>query len=155
VGLRILMVDDDPASIESLRAELARIPETIVRVVDFDGFHEGVAELAPNIIVLDLARGSLGDNDVPGVGTFEEIWHHQFCPLVIYSAFPQVLEEDARLPHPFVKLEEKGSGSEERVIARIREFEPHLSALDRAGIEIERVLNQALKDVAPRGFSDY
>lgn len=150
--LRILLIDDQPASVESLCAELKKMPDTKFEVVNFDGLNEGMATLAPNIIVLDLAQGNPSDANTPGVGTFEEIWKNQFCPLVIYTALPELLENDRRLAHPFIKLEQKGSGSEDRVVARIREFEPHLSALDGAGIEIKRAMNQAFMEVAPRIF---
>jgi CheY-like chemotaxis protein len=152
LGLRILIVDDEPTSVETLRAELLRTLGATINVVNFDRFHDGIAELSPNIIVLDLARGNPADRDVPGMGTFEEIWNDNFCPLIFYTALPELLEGDQRLPHPFVRVVQKGGGSEERVLAQIRGFEPHLSAMDGAGIEVERALNQALKEVAPRVF---
>jgi hypothetical protein len=157
LGLRILIVDDEPASVEPLRVELERRPETKVKVVNFGGFRDGITEFIPNIIVLDLAHGSPLNEDVPGNEIFDQIWTENFCPVVVYTALPSLLEReqgDEAVTHPFVKVEQKGSGSEERVIARIHEFEPHVSAIDGASVEIERTLNQALKEIAPRIFEN-
>jgi DNA-binding NarL/FixJ family response regulator len=153
LGLRILMVDDQPEAVETLRAELVKTATIeAVEVVSFSGFQNAIERLAPNIIVLDLAQGNPADQNTPGLNSFDEIWRKKFCPLVIYTAVPDLLTDDSRLSHPFVKLAKKGSGSEEIVIDRIREFGPHLSALDEAGVEIGRALNQALKEVARRIF---
>lgn len=154
LGLRILIVDDEPKSVEPLRAELHKTPNTTVYVVGFKEFHEAIEKLAPQIIVLDLAQGSPAEKNAPGVGTFKEIWHKRFCPLVVYTAVPELLGEEPTLAHPFVKLQKKGSGSEERVIQHIREFAPHLTALDEAGTEVAVALNRALRDVAPRIFEN-
>jgi hypothetical protein len=150
--MRILMVDDQADVVEPLRAELAKTAQ--VEVVDFAGFHAGIERLAPHVIVLDLAQGNPAEMVNPGLKLFDEIWHKKFCPLVIYTAVPQLLDEDARRTHPFVKLAQKGSGSEEVVIERIREFGPHLSALEDAAKEIGLALNRALRDVAPRIFEN-
>ena len=153
MDLKILLVDDQPASVEPLRAELEKTRGTTVKVVNFDDFQAEISKFAPNLIVLDLAQGNPADENVPGTKIFEQIWSDNFCPLVIYTAVPDHLESDKRLPHPFVKLEKKGGGSVERVIAQIRQFEPHMSAVEKAGFEVQRVLNQALKEVAPRIFA--
>jgi len=154
LGLRILVVDDEPESVQPLRAELEKLPDTKVGIVGFDDFQAAIERLAPQIIVLDLARGSPAEKDAPGIQTFEEIWQKKFCPLVVYTAVPDLLGDEPRLTHPFIKLQKKGSGSEERVIERIREFGPHLSALDEAGAEVGLALNRALRDVAPRIFEN-
>jgi hypothetical protein len=104
--------------------------------------------------VLDLAQGTAAEKDAPGLQTFDDIWHKRFCPLVVYTAVPELLGDDVRLGHPFIKLQKKGSGSEERVIEHIREFGPHLSALDEASAEVALVLNRALKEVARRIFDN-
>lgn len=154
MALRILVVDDEPKSVQPLCAELKKIPNTTIEVVGFDGFQASIERYAPQMIVLDLARGSAAEKDAPGVKTLDDIWQKRFCPLVVYTAVPELLGDEARLTHPFIKLEKKGSGSEERVIAHIREFGPHLSALDEASAEVAAALNRALKDVAPRIFAN-
>jgi CheY-like chemotaxis protein len=154
LGLRILVVDDEPTSVQPLCAELGKSHNTTVTVVGFDDFQNAIERFAPQIIVLDLARGSAADKDAPGIQTFEDIWQKRFCPLVVYTAVPDLLGDEPRLTHPFIKLQKKGSGSEERVIEHIREFGPHLSALDEAGAEVGLALNRALKDVARRIFDN-
>lgn len=152
MALRILIVDDEPKSVQPLDAELRKLQNTETRIVGFDEFPKALEDFTPNVIVLDLARGSPAEKDFAGMNTFDGIWHRTFCPLVVYTAVPELLSAEERRNHPFIKLEPKGSGSEERVLDRIREFGPHLSALDEAGKVIARALNQALRDVAPRIF---
>jgi len=153
--LRILIVDDEIKSVEPLQAELKKLPETDVFIVGFDTVDKAIEDHEPHIVVLDLAKGTPADQDAPGLGTYEHIWQKKFCPLVFYTAVPELLgEEDLRLKHPFVKTEKKGSGSEERVINHIRGFERHVSALDETSKEIRRALNRALKEVAPRVFKN-
>src|SRR6266851_485375 len=102
------MVDDDATSVEPLRAELAQMADATVTVVNFQDFHKGIEETAPNIIVLDLAQGNPAEMNAPGVQTFEDIWNKRFCPLVVYTAVPELLDQDTRLSHPFIRLEPKG-----------------------------------------------
>jgi hypothetical protein len=146
------MVDDQPENIEPLRAELAKLDNTSTRVVGFGEFQAAMRDFGPNIIVLDLAQGAPAENNHPGTETFDEIWAQRFCPVVIYTAVPELISEDPRLPHPFIKLQQKGAGSEEGVMEAIRQFGPHVSALEEAGHEIALALNNALKEVAPRVF---
>lgn len=148
------MVDDEPKSVEPLCAELRKSPTTTVTVVGFRDCLTAIEKQIPHIVILDLARGAPADADAPGVETFDRIWNKRFCPLVVYTAVPELLSEEPRVGHPFVKVQKKGSGSEERVLTYVQEFAPHLTALAEAGQEVGIALNDALKDVAPRIFEN-
>jgi len=148
------VVDDEPDSVEPLFAEIKKLPDAKAFIVGFEEAEEAIESRDPHIIVLDIFRGRPTEGDAPGLSTCEHIWDKRFCPLVFYTALPERLGEDARLNHPFVKVEKKGSGSEGRVMERIREFEPHVSALNQATKEIRWALNRALREVAPRIFGN-
>jgi hypothetical protein len=148
------MVDDQPESVEPLAQELLKERGTQVEIVTFGNFQKSVEAFAPNMIVLDLVQGNIAEHDIPGFEAFDEIWQKRFCPLVVYTAVPELFEGNERLPHPFIAVQKKGAGSVARVIDKIREFGPHLSALDEAGREISSALNRALRDVAPRIFKE-
>jgi CTP synthase len=154
VKLRILIVDDEIKSVEPLHAELKKLPDTDTKIVGFDGVDEAIDALQPHIIILDLAKGSPAEKDDPGLQIYERIWDKKFCPIVFYTAVPELLGDDPRLQHPFVKKEKKGSGSEERVIGHVRSFSGHVSALDAVNGEIRVALNRTLKEVAPRVFAN-
>jgi hypothetical protein len=151
--LRILIVDDEAKSVETLHAELEKLPGIEAVIVGFDKIDEAIEDHAPHIVVLDLARGVPTGEDAPGLEIYELIWKTKFCPLVFYTAVPELLGEDPRLKHPFVRTEKKGSGSEERVINDIRGFERHVSALESVNTEIRGALNRTLKEVAPGVFA--
>jgi CheY-like chemotaxis protein len=155
VEIKILLVDDEQASVEPVRAEVReRMPQTRSEVVGFEGAEEMIESYSPDIIVLDIKRDVAGSEGTPGLQTRDYIWERRFCPLVFYTAFPDLLEDDQRLKHPFVKMVRKGTGSEQAVIDCILAFESHVSALSQAGREIHWALNRALREVATRIFEN-
>jgi len=115
--MRILIVDDDPKSVEPLRQEIQRrFAGTESPVIGFKDSEQVIDIFSPHIIVLDLMQGSPLDSDPAGLQTCEHIWQKRFCPLVVYTAVPNQFADDERLRHPFVKLVTKGSGSDLDVI---------------------------------------
>lgn len=151
--IKILLVDDEPASVEPVRAEVReKMPQTTIQIVGFEGAEEMIESFSPDIIVLDIKRDVAGSEEAPGLQTRDYIWDRRFCPLVFYTAFPDLLGDDQRLKHPFVKMVRKGSGSEQAVIDYIRAFESHVSAVNKAAEEIHRALTRALREVATRVF---
>jgi CTP synthase len=153
VPIRILLVDDRPDSVASLDAEVHKqFPDASSRVVDFDAAEEEIESYYPDVVVLDLAQGLVAEGNNPGLGTRDYIWNKRFCPIVFYTAFPDLLKDDQRLNHPLIKVVTKGTGSEIKVIAYIRELEPGVSAISQASKEIHWALTRALREVAARVF---
>ncbi len=151
--LRILLVDDQPESVEPVRAEVKqKMAHTTSEVVRFDAAEAMIESYVPDIIVLDIAEGAFGNEQTPGLQTRDYIWGKRFCPLVFYTAFPDLLKGDQRLEHPLIKVVKKGSGSEHEVMGCILEFVSHVSAINQAGREIRWALNLALREVASRVF---
>jgi CTP synthase len=153
--MRILIVDDDPKSVEPLRQEIQRrFAGTESPVIGFKDSEQVIDIFSPHIIVLDLMQGSPLDSDPAGLQTCEHIWQKRFCPLVVYTAVPNQFADDERLRHPFVKLVTKGSGSDLDVIEHIRSYQPHVLALNEVAKEIQGTLNRALREVAGRVFDN-
>lgn len=151
--LRILIIDDQPNSVQALSDELhQKMPETEQRIVDFNQAAAEIEAFEPDIIVLDLLLGAT--EDAPGLDIWTLIWDKKFCPLVFYTAFPAKLDDDARIHHPFVRREQKGGGSEERVIGHIQALDPHITAVRAVRTEVRRVLNRMIQDVAERVFGN-
>jgi len=151
--MRILIIDDDPQSVEPLQQEIRkRFATAESRLVTFRDIERSIEAFSPHIIVLDIMQGAPADNNAVGLQTRDDIWERKFCPVVIYTARHDLVEDDVKRRHPFFRVEVKGAGSELRVAEIIQEYEPQVSALTDVGYEIQRALNRALKDVAPRVF---
>ncbi len=148
--IRVLLVEDDPDSVASVLDSIkANIQDAVTKFVNFDLAELTIGSFLPDIVVLDIARGNPAEGDAAGVQTYEFIWRKRFCPIVVYSAMPELLEKD---DHAFVKKVQKGDGSEARVLTAIQEFEPHVRALQMTEEEIRRRLSEAMREVAPYAF---
>ncbi len=149
--IRILIIDDQPDSVQALSDEIdQKMPGAEKVIVDFKQAEATIESFEPDIIVLDLLRGA--GEDAPGLDTWAFVWDKKFCPLIFYTAFPEKLDEDERINHPFVRREKKGGGSEERVVGHIQTLDPHISAVAAVRTEIRRVLNRMIQEVAGRVF---
>lgn len=152
--IRVLLIDDEAESVEPLRSELVReFSDVQCDIVTFDDAISAINERDPQIVVLDLLEGgSAGSSSSPGLETRDYVWKNKFCPLIIYTAAPELIpDEDIQ---PFLQKVKKGSGSEEVVLKHIREYLPHVTALDGVAAEIRKAMNLALKLVAPRIWNE-
>jgi hypothetical protein len=153
--MRILIVDDDAQSVEPLQQEIRkRFSTAQSMLVGFKDSERTIESFSPHIIVLDIMQGAVGDDNAAGLQTRDDIWERKFCPVIIYTARRDLVEDDAKRNHPFFRVEAKGGGSEVRVAEIINEYEPQVSALNGVGYEIQHVLNRALKEVAPTVFEN-
>ena len=100
-----------------------------------------------------LVRGTPGQGETVGFATRDLIWSTRFCPLIVYTAVPYEWDWSPDV-HPFVSVEQKGVGSEERVLQRVIDCEMHVSALADVEREIRSNLNAAVRDVARRIFQN-
>lgn len=148
----ILIIDDDRDALVPLRDEIGEHrPTDTVLLVGFEAAESTIASRAPDLIVLDVFSGPPSDGADTGCEKLERIWNRHFRPIVIYSADPTVISEPEYRDHPFIRLIEKGSGSELRVRQAIGEFSPLVDALHDARQRIEREFSMALRDVSPHG----
>jgi CTP synthase len=154
LSLRILLIDDQPASVEPVEEELrAKVVGAQPKTVGFDTAQQMLQDFEPHVVVLDILKGHIaGEGEPIGLKTLDYVWTERFCPLVIYTAVPELVEDDLRKGHPFVKVVKKGRDSEQEVVSCIDRFAPHISALDEVGREIHAAMTKALKEVAPRIF---
>ena len=151
--IRILLIEDEPSSVESVRDLLnGEMPDTVTELVDFDMAESSIRSFRPDIVVLDIARGNPVEEDSAGVQAYEFVWDNRFCPVVVYSAMPDLLKTDK---HEFVKKIQKGSGSEQEVLEAIQEFLPHVQALEKTEDEIRQRLSEAMREVAPHAFQAF
>jgi len=150
--LKVLFIDDQPESVETVREELKeKIAGVQSEVDNFNNAEFPLTSFLPDIVVLDIFRGQVADEDTAGLPVHDYIWNECFCPIVIYSARPDDVAGRVK-EHPFVKMVRKGANSEEQVVACIEEFLPHVEALNKVQADIRQHVNKELQNVAPRVF---
>ncbi len=151
--MRILLIDDQPDNVQAVLDEITqKLTESLCKVVNFDNTKADIESHNPQIIVLDLLKGTGAEKESIGFETHAYIWGTRFCPLIFYTAAPELVTEQAAANHPFIRVVKKGADSEVLVLQCIQDFEPHIRALDDAEKEIRSAMNGALRDIAPRLF---
>jgi len=149
--LKILAVEDEPLSVETIRKELVSLGYDWT-ICNFSEAQAKIAEISPDIIILDLIlqTESKGEPKAVGVDLFANyIWKEKFCPVAVYSAQPQELE----CKHPFVGNVSKGMGSEKELIKVIKNFIPHIELLRKVEENVRQSFALAMRNVAPLAFS--
>ncbi|CAL1125068.1 unnamed protein product [Cladocopium goreaui] len=140
----------DIPAVESVQETLKT--ECLSDVRPFEEAEKALDEFLPDIVVLDiLESGSSGEPDPVGKTTYDVIWEKRFCPIVVYSAHPELLSEGCE-DHPFVRFVQKGRGSDQEIKMCVQEFRPHVKAVRETESRIRREVSLALRDVAPDAF---
>lgn len=153
MGLRILIIDDQAESVAALVDELAQsLPDSSSFIANFNDAEAQLDSHNPHVVVLDVLRQTGGEAIPDGLAVRAYIWAKKFCPLVVYTAAPESLGEDAGLVHPFVQIVKKGAASEQAVLAQIKTFAPHIAALEEVSKEIRWAMNGVLQQIAPTIF---
>lgn len=148
--LKLLFVEDQPEAVESVVDALKGGCRCEVEA--FDRAESALEDFTPDIVILDiLAGGASSEPDPTGLTTYDLIWNRRFCPIVVYSAHPELLS-DTRESHPFVRFVRKGMSSGEELKKSIEELRPHAEAVRSAESRIRKEFSCALRDVAPDVF---
>jgi CheY-like chemotaxis protein len=150
--MRILIIDDQPENVETLRAELEKELGCDCKIVGFAEAEATIEDHNPQIVVLDVMQGLGAEVKMTGLSTSNFIWEKKFCPLVFYTAAPEQVGEEYHKNNPFICIISKGAGSDQQVLARIREFAPQINALEKVSQEIRWTMNGALRAIAPGLF---
>ena len=153
--MKVLFVDDDRDSIESIEEELDGNEDIRHKWTDFSKVESRIKAFRPDVIILDLFIGGPQEGQAAGRDTLSIVWHDHFCPVVVYSADPSIIDDnDLYREHPFIKTIKKGSDSEERTVAAIQEFQPVVDRLRYVQEEARKEFSIALRDVSRYVSSD-
>lgn len=151
---KILLVDDDKNSVQPLLDEIMdAFSGYEPKVYGFQEAKEKFSDFAPQVLILDIFQGrAFHEGNAAGKPIYNELLEGHFCPVIIYSAFPEEMDQEQGLDNPFVQRVKKGSGSEKEVIDHLRSFAPHVEALQEFRDDIAQRVASALKVVAPFAF---
>jgi len=152
--LKVLFVDDEKDSvIDAKNAIEEKFQGAACQICNFRDAKKKLRSFSPDIVVLDIFKGTPQQNDTSGLNIHKFIWNDWFCPIVIYSALPDDISEDIE-KHPFVQLVQKGAGSEDIVVSNVENFHPHIEALTELQNHLRILINEEMKNLAPLVFSN-
>ena len=147
--LKMLFIDDDPSSVEdAIQLLRERLDQVEDKTRNFESGLQDLGVLLPDIVVLDVWKGTPNTSEPKGLEVLEAIWKEQFCPVIVYSADTKMVEQAIQYKHPFVDTVSKGSGSDEAVYQAVERFIPHVEALKGVESSIRKTLSRAMRDVA-------
>ena len=148
--MRVLFIDEDETAIADGKTILEENGHEC-KQVDFLDFDNGFSEFSPHIVVLDMMDGgeSIDATGIGGKTVFDKIWGSKFCPIVVYSANPELIEDvDAdRAKHPLIKKVTKGKNSEDKLLANVQDYQPCVEGILRITEDVNNALNTTLRDV--------
>ena len=154
--LKLLFIEDDPDAVKPVQNLIKR--ERADMQFEMSGFEvaeDKIASFRPDIVILDLLVVSASKEPEPGgLNTRDFIWNKHFCPIVVYSAQPDILDNTYE-SHPFVKSVQKGSGSPQKVLKALDALRPQIDALNRAEESVRHSFSCAMRDVAPYAFEAF
>jgi DNA-binding NarL/FixJ family response regulator len=148
----VLIIDDDEAIANIIKDAITDAVDGVVcsTVNDFSSAEAHIIELKPDAIVLDLMDGTQS-TDLPGALTWQSVWKHRFCPIVIYTGSDAELVPAVPSAHPYVRRIQKGSGTESFVVEALQCFVPGLQIIRELHNEVDAVVQQVLRDTAGEG----
>ena len=154
--MRLLFIDDEPKSVEPVISNLKTDGSISTCQIDnFSQVEETMDRFNPDVVILDLVAGGFSSEPkAPGVDVYDQIWKNRFCPIIVYSAHPELIEE-TKEKHPFVSCIKKGSRSVSKLKAKIEEMRPHVVSLHEAEKHILKEFALALREVAPYAFKAF
>ena len=154
--LKLLFIEDEPDAVTPVQNLITREKADMqFEISGFEDAEDKIASFRPDIVVLDLLVSTVSTEQEPGgLNTRDFIWNKHFCPIVVYSAQPNI-HDDTYEQHPFVKSIQKGRGSPRKVLKALDELRPQIDALKKAEESVRHSFSCAMRDVAPYAFEAF
>ena len=155
--LKLLFIEDEPDAVKPLLNLIERENKDMNCDVfeSVDGAAEKIKSTQPDIVILDLLfPEDSPDQKARGMDVSKFIWNEHFCPIVVYSAQPEIHDGEYE-SHPFVRSIKKGRGSPSKVMGALDELRPHVEALKEAKEIVQDYFSLAMRDVAPYAFKAF
>ena len=142
--MKVLIVDDDSSPRQTLRDTLEEHKQDCWEVEDqgFDGLSEALERFRPDMLVLDLVDDQDPDPQAAGNSSFKEIRDTWFCPVVVYSAFP----DQQNFQHPLVTTVTKGANTDLEVRDHLRKFVAQAKGIQSVHEYFDAHIREALYD---------
>jgi CTP synthase len=155
-NVKLLFIEDEPESIQPVIKSLKKRSSNYNCTFEsFAGARKAIEVFAPDIVVLDiLVEGASPGSSTPGESMYDWLWASRFCPIIVYSAQPEIISETHK-GHPFVKFVKKGKKSVAEIMSVLAELQPQVEAVYESEKQIRQAFALALREVAPYAFEIY
>lgn len=140
--VRVLIIDDEESSRQALCATLMEETGWDVQDQGFEGLEETLVRFRPDMVVLDLMDDNPPERTDTGNRSFDQIRETWFCPVVVYSAFP----DEQHFDHRLVKTIVKGTDSDVQVRDCLAEFVPQARMIRSVHEDFDARVREALRD---------
>ena len=152
--MKLLFVEDNPETVEFLRERIKEegLAKKKPPVKKFKEAVKTIKEIRPDVIILDIFDGDPAKERKEGRKSLDFIWGEHFCPVIVYSAFPEEMEHEE---HPFIHSVQKGRESEESVLEKLKEIKQHIDTIKSVEQYVHETFSSVLKEVAPYAFDAY
>lgn len=141
-NIRVLIIDDKVNLRQTLRGTLEEESEWKVLDHGFEGLDEILVRFRPDLIVLDLVEGEPPKVTDTGNKSFNQIRETWFCPVVVYSAYP----DEQLFDHPLVEKIVKGADSDVDVRNCLAKFVPRARMIRSVHEDFDARVREALRD---------
>ena len=154
--MKVLFIDDDRASVMPA-IDKFQSKSLTCNYSGFDDAYTKIENFQPDIVILDLMNGGNTGDPTGNAGklSYTDIWEQRFCPVVFYSADPDLVDDfdEEKLKHPFVFKVQKGSNSVDRLYEIANSLRVPVLSVIETKKNIDEVIQNALRDLAPLIFS--
>ena len=140
--VRVLIVDDEEHIRRTLVDTLLEEAGWDVQAHGFEDLEETLVGFRPDMIVLDLMEGNFLERTDTGNRSFDQIRETWFCPVIVYSAFP----DEQHFGHPLVETIVKGGDSDVKVRDRLVELVPQARMIRSVHDDFDARVRKALRD---------
>ena len=150
-----MIIEDDRDVGETIHTAItAAIPDASVILIE--NFSQALAKIRsfdPDIIVLDLYRGTPAAGQSEGGEVWRVVWEDALRPVVVHTA-GDVAADLPGQDHPFITILTKGPKSEQKVVEAIRNFAPHTITIQGIYSAARKALSRALQETVPAVWSE-
>jgi len=148
--MKALFVDEDVTKVAGAMTALERDGWQCVHCT-FNDAQEQARTSLPDLLVLDLMDGGPEDDaqGKAGNAVFKAMQSEAFCPVIVYSANPTLLNNTAA-PSPLIALVQKGTGAHGRIKDAVTRLLPAVEAVTSVRRDVRRALEESLKQFLPR-----
>lgn len=148
--MNVLFVDDEKNFVDAAISHL-RDNDYSCEHLTFENFNPENKTF--DIIVIDMMNGG-GLGDPQGTGgqkIITQIWASNFCPIIIYSANPDLANVEK---HPLIAKIKKGKDSEEKLLSATRRMLLFVEAKNNIIQHTEQTVQNILRETIPGFFDD-
>jgi hypothetical protein len=145
--MNILHIEDDIIYQKRVKEGLSETVKPFIKSCTFDDYPEYLTFYNIDLIILDLRKGQVGDEE-PGYKIIDEIWETAFCPIIVFSAIADQVYPNEHSENYFIKKVLKGSGDVKRLIDAVIE----LSGFVEHKNETSKLLNFHISETYKKVF---